>query len=71
MGDVKGDVQLRRQWMRRRAAAVGGCDKRGGGGDGWGSNEAEMVCCVSSNVSTLLGKASKIWEVVRKSLGSL
>ena len=48
MGDGKGDVQLRRQWMRRRAAAVGGCDKRGGGGGGWGSNaEAEMVCGVS------------------------
>jgi len=31
--------------------AVGGCDKRGGGGDGRGSKvEAEMVCCVSSNV---------------------
>ena len=56
MGDVKGDVQLRRQWMRRRAAAVDGCDKRGGGGGGggggWGSNaEAEMVCGdESSNV---------------------
>jgi hypothetical protein len=51
VGDVKGDVQLRRQWMRRRATAVDGCDKRGGGGGGWGSNaEAEMVCGVSSNV---------------------
>ena len=53
----------------RRATAVGGCDKRGGGGEGWGSNaEAEMVCGVSSR--TLLGEASKICEVVRKSLGT-
>jgi hypothetical protein len=51
VGDVKGDVQLRRQWMRRRAAAVDGCDKRGGGGGGWGSNaEAEMVCGVSFKI---------------------
>jgi len=55
VGEVEGYL-----WMRRRAAAVGGCDKRGGGGDGWGSNvEVEMVCCVSSN-----------GEVVWKSLGS-
>ena len=44
VGDVKGDVQLRRQWMRRRAAAVDGCDKRGGGGGGWGSGNG--VWCV-------------------------
>jgi hypothetical protein len=44
VGEVEGYL-----WMRRRAAAVGGCDKRGGsGGEGWGSNaEAEMVCRVS------------------------
>ncbi len=72
MGDVKGDVQLRRQWMRRRVVAVGrGCDKRGGGGGGWGSNaEAEMVCGVSSNVLCWAKLGSKIWEVVRKSLGT-
>ncbi len=29
-----------------------------------------MVCGVCSRVSTLLGKASKIWEVGRKSVGS-
>ncbi len=51
---------------------VGGCDKRGGGGGEWGRNaKAEMVCAVSSNVNTiLLGEASKIWEVGRKSVGS-
>jgi len=44
VGEVEGYL-----WMGRRAAAVGGCDKRGGGGgEGWGSNaEAEMVCRVS------------------------
>ena len=58
--------------MRRRAAAVGGCDKRGGGGGGWGSNaEAEMVCGVSLEYFLgELGEASKICEVFRKSLGS-
>ena len=45
VGEVEGYL-----WMRRRAVAVGRCNKRGGGGDGWGSNEEEMVCCVSSNV---------------------
>ncbi len=40
VGEVEGYL-----WMRRRAAAVGGCDKRGGGGGGQGSNaEAEVVC---------------------------
>ena len=48
VGDVKGDVQLRRQWMRRRATAVDGCDKRGGGGGGWGSGNG--VWCVLSNI---------------------
>ena len=48
---------------------IGGCDKRGGGCGGWGSNaEVEIVCGVS--VSTLLGEASKIWEVGRKSVGN-
>ena len=57
--------------MRRRAAAVGGCDKRGGGGGGWGSNaEAEMVCgALEYTLIGELGEASKICEVVRK-LGS-
>jgi hypothetical protein len=50
VGGVVGEVESY-LWMRRRAAAVGGCDKRGGGDGGWGSNaEAEMVCGVSSNV---------------------
>ena len=41
-----------------------------GGGSGWGSNaEAEMVCAVSYDIS-FLGKASKICEVVTKSLQS-
>ena len=60
-------------WMRRRAVAVGGCDKKGGGGgEGWGSNaKAEMVCRVLLEYfARQLGEASKIWEVVRKSLGS-
>ncbi len=47
--------------------AVGGCNERGGGGGG-GSN-AEMVCIVCPRVH-LLSKASKIWEVGRKSVGS-
>ena len=55
------------------AKVVGGCDNRRGGGGGWGSNaEAEMLCGVSLESTLLgkLGKASKIWEVVRKSVGS-
>ena len=67
VGEVEGYL-----WMRLRVTTVGVCDKRGGdGGGGWGSNaEAEMVgggWCVL--LRTLLGEASKIWEVVRKLLG--
>ena len=69
----RGGADVRGRGLLVDAAAVGGCNKRGGGG-GWGSNaEAEMVCLTLYCMilyDTLLGKASKIWEVGRKSVGS-
>jgi hypothetical protein len=54
-------------WERQEKAEEGG---KGSGGGGGGATQKWCGVCALSSVRTLLGKASKIWEVGRKSVGS-
>ena len=65
VGEVEGYV-----WMRRRVAAVGGCDKRAEAAAAGGGAMRKRKWCVVCPLTCLLDEASKICEVVRKSLGS-
>ena len=67
MGGMVGEVDGY-LWMRRWAADATREEAAAAVGGAMGKRKWCVVCPLTYN--TLLGEASKIWEVVRKSLGS-